>query len=225
MCEFSLQLNLLTELIQENQPQEPAPEVLAEDDDDVPPSLEAILDDEQATATSTSAATTVTLLCTWISASYSTRMASPFSRAQLAMEMTNPINELATGNLNEEVRADVDWQAMFQSCDACAPEAETDWESDWESSDVDELVGFFGLHVSESCLVTTRKCTLWPHTRTYVDFQVICPDANEGDLYLCKALPDKDWITAEGVIEVTFTNSRWAHIDNDTEHRTELKSS
>ncbi len=40
----------------------------------------------------------------------------------------------------------------------------------------------------------------------------------EGNLCLCEALSDQDWITAEGLIEVTFANSRWVHIDNDTEH-------
>ncbi len=95
-------------------------------------------------------------------------------------------------NLNSEVRADVQWQEKFQSRGECVPETESDWESDLESSDSDELVGLFGLHTSELCLVTAKKFTLWPHTRTYVQCQVICPDAIESDLYLCEALPEPE---------------------------------
>ncbi len=131
------------------------------------------------------------------------------------MELTDLLMAVGTANLNEATRTNVDWQAAHQSHDACAPETETDWQSDKESSDSDEPVGLFALHVSKPCLAMTRKYTLWLHMRTYVECQVICPDASEGDLYLCKALPDKDWITAEGVTEVAFTKTRWAHVDND----------
>ncbi len=106
-------------------------------------------------------------------------------------------------NLNDEACANVNWQETFQSCGARMPETESSWESDWESSDPDEPVGLFGLHVSDPCLVMTKKYTLWLHTHTYVQCQVICLDANEGDLYLCEALQDMDWVTAEGVIDVT----------------------
>ncbi len=71
------------------------------------------------------------------------------------MELTNSLTALGTGNLNEDARTDVDWQAAHQSHNARAPETGTDWESDEESSDSDEPVGLFGLHVSEQCLVTT----------------------------------------------------------------------
>ncbi len=53
---------------------------------------------------------------------------------------------------------------------------------------------------------------------------MVCPDAIEGDLYLCEALPDTEWITAEGVIEVTFTQHRWADVDNDMAHEFALGS-
>ncbi len=99
---------------------------------------------------------------------------------------------------------------MFQSRDECVPET----ESDSELSDSDKLVGLFRLHALEPCLVMAKKYTLWPHTCTYVQCQVICPDAVEGELYLCEALPELDWVTAEGLINVTFTKSRWVHIDN-----------
>ncbi len=199
------------------------PEVqVDEDGDQGPPGLEAIPADEQATAPSTSAAATASPLCAWISTAYvmsnnSAGMACLFSPAQLASihqtEMSQYINTVGVRNANNEVRADVNWQETLRS-DAHMCEA----ESEESSTDSDETVGLFGLHVSELCLVTTRKCTLWPHTRTYIECQVICLDAKEGDLYLCETLPDLDWITAEGVIKATFTKQRWVHIDNDTEN-------
>ncbi len=64
--------------------------------------------------------------------------------------------------------------------------------------------------------------TLWPHTRTYAQCQVICPDAGEGKLYLCKALPDLEWVTAEGLIDVSINQYRWAHIDNDMDQSFDL---
>ncbi len=62
------QLNLLTELIQENQPPEAVPEVLVDDDEDLgPPGLEAIPEEEQVAAPSTSAVTEGAPLYPWIS--------------------------------------------------------------------------------------------------------------------------------------------------------------
>ncbi len=88
------------------------------------------------------------------------------------------------------------WQETFQSRGERVPETESGWESDWESSDSDEPVGLFRLHCSELCLVMAKKYTLWPHTRTYVQCQVICPDAAESDLYLCEVMPEPEWVTA-----------------------------
>ncbi len=90
LCEFSPQLNLLTELIPENPPQEPVAEVLVdEDEDEGPPGLIPIPDEELAAAPSTSAAATASPLCARISdghvmSSNWTRMVSPFSTAQMA---------------------------------------------------------------------------------------------------------------------------------------------
>ncbi len=175
LCEFGPQLNLLTELIQENQPQEAVPEVLVDEDDDQgPPGLEAIPEDEQATAPSASAAATASPLMAWISSGHVTPLhgTSPFSAAQMASiyqtEMSQYINTVGMRNPNNEAHADVNWQETFQPRGACAPEAESNWESDGNSSDSDEPVGLFGLHVSELCLVMTRKYTMWPHMCTYV---------------------------------------------------------
>ncbi len=51
---------------------------------------------------------------------------------------------------------------------------------------------------------------------------MICPDATESDLYLCEAMPEPEWVTAEGLIDVTFNKYRWAHIDNDTDEAFDL---
>ncbi len=64
--EFGPQLNLLTELIQENLPQEQVAEVLVDtDDEDEPPGLIDIPDDELPTAPSTSAAATPDPFMQW----------------------------------------------------------------------------------------------------------------------------------------------------------------
>ncbi len=66
--EFSPQLNLLTELIQENPHQEPVAEVLVDmDDEDEPPGLINIPDDELPAMPSTSAAAVPDPLTAWIS--------------------------------------------------------------------------------------------------------------------------------------------------------------
>ncbi len=113
---------------------------------------------------------------------------------------------------------DMQWQEMFQSCKQSMPET----ESDWDSSDSDEPVGLFVLHCSEPCLVTAKKYILWPHTHTYVQCQVICPDAIESDLYLCEAMPEPEWVTAEELTDITFSKYRWAHIDNDMDKAFDL---
>ncbi len=95
-------------------------------------------------------------------------------------------------------------------------------ESDWESTDLDEPVGLFRLHSTEPCLVTAKKYTLWPHTHTYVQCQVICPDAAENDIYLCEAMSEPEWMTAERLIDITFNKYRWADIDNDTDEAFDL---
>ncbi len=88
-------------------------------------------------------------------------------------------------------------------------------ESDLDVIDSDEPVGLFGLYSMEPCLVTAKKYILWPDMCTYIQCQLICPGGAENDLYLCEALPESKWVTAEGLIDVTFNKYRWAHIDND----------
>ncbi len=39
---------------------------------------------------------------------------------------------------------------------------------------------------------------------------------------MCEALPETEWVTTEGLIDVTFTKYRWAHIDNDMENAFDL---
>ncbi len=144
-------------------------------------------------------------------------MSQPFSAEQMAMihamETDHYVNLFPMHCINDETHADMQWQHMFQARSKCVPEMESSCKSD-----SDELLGLFGLHISESCLVMAKKYTLWLHTRTYVQCQVICLNADEGELYLCEALPEAEWVTAEGLIDITFTKYRWAHIDNDTEH-------
>ncbi len=198
-------------------------EVLVDTDDkDEPPGLINIPDDELPAAPSTSAAAAPDSLLQWrmdehVMLNGWTRMSQPFSAEQMAMihatEMNHYINMLPMRHINDEAHADVQWQQMLQACSECVPEMESSCESD-----LDELLGLFRLHISESCLATAKKYTLWLHTRTYVQCQAICPDAVEGKLYLCEVLPDAEWVTAEGLINITFTKYRWAHIDNDTEH-------
>ncbi len=60
------------------------------------------------------------------------------------------------------------------------------------------------------------------YTHTYVQCQVICPDAAESDLYLYEAMPELEWMTAKGLIDITFNKYRWAHIDNDTDEAFDL---
>ncbi len=50
----------------------------------------------------------------------------------------------------------------------------------------------------------------------------ICLGGTENDLYLCEALPEPKWVTAEGLVNVTFNKYRWAHIDNDTDEAFDL---
>ncbi len=51
---------------------------------------------------------------------------------------------------------------------------------------------------------------------------MICPGSAENDHYLCEALPESKWVTAEGLIYVTFNKYRWAHIDNNTDEAFDL---
>ncbi len=111
-------------------------------------------------------------------------MALPFTPAQLASihqtEMSQNTGTVGMCNVNNEARADVKWQETLQSAKRVC-EDESNWESDGSITDPDEPVGLFGLQASGPCLVMTRKYTLWPHTCTYVECQVICPDAQEGE--------------------------------------------
>ncbi len=68
----------------------------------------------------------------------------------------------------------------------------------------DELVGLLSLFRTEPCLIAAKKYTLWLHTHTYVQCTVVSPGGAENDLYLCEALPDPKWVTAEGLISITF---------------------
>ncbi len=230
LSEFGPQINLLTELISDAAPQEAAPEVLLQDDDpDEPPGLEAIPEEEQAAASSTGAAVTRTPLSVWLTESFPLFADVPstsFSPAQMAdihrTELTSTCLASGQPSLNDVARANADWHTISQSQHARVAREGAAYDLDEASSDSDEPVGLFGLHVSEPCLLTVHKYTLWPHMRTYVQCQVECPGANEGDLFLCEALLDKDWVTAEGVIEIAFTKTRWAHIDNETDSAFDL---
>ncbi len=88
--EFGPQLNLLTELIQENPPQEHVADVLVDTgDEDEPPSLINILDDELPAAPSTSAMAAPAPLMAWMADEHAapigwTQMVTPFSSAQMA---------------------------------------------------------------------------------------------------------------------------------------------
>ncbi len=54
--------------------------------------------------------------------------------------------------LTEAVRTDEQWQKQFQSSNRNVSEM----ESDPDVLDPDELVGLFGLHSTEPCLVTAK---------------------------------------------------------------------
>ncbi|MCP4539893.1 MAG: hypothetical protein GY832_22365, partial [Chloroflexi bacterium] len=212
LSEFGPQLNLLTELIQEDPPQEPVLEVVADqdDEDDEPPGLIPIPEEEWAAAApSMGAAADRERLAAWYVAQQAEcdqgSQSAPFSPEQLARirrtELTNSLIAMGHGQLSEEVQVDDEWQTTFQSPKQEVSATDAECGSNTDSDDPNAPIGLFGLHSSASCLVTTRKFTLWPHTRTYVECQVICPGATEGDLYLCEALLDKDWLTAEGLVE------------------------
>ncbi len=173
--EFGPWLNLLTELIQESPLHEQVAEVLVDtdDEDDGPPGLEPIPDNEPQAMPMASAAAIPEQLTAWcyneniVPMSW-TQMCDPLSPEQMSMihrmEHSHNMNMCPNmRSLNSEVQADVQWQETFQSRSERVPEMESGWESDWESSDLDEPVGLFGLHCLEPCLVRP-KSTLCGHT-------------------------------------------------------------
>ncbi len=193
LSEFGPQLNMLTELIPTNQPQNAELEVLEDEDEDHrPPGLEPIPAEEQATAppvgTATSAepaiiegeATAAPSLLEYfatnalplLGAWATTSIAAPFSPGQLASIHRTEINAniIAAGmsSISNDVHADVNWQETFQS-----DIQRNDTDSEGNSTDSDEPVGLFGLYPLEPCLVTARRCTLGAHTRTYVECCVV----------------------------------------------------
>ncbi len=219
--EFGPQLNLLTELIQESPPQELVLEVLVNEDDvDEPPGLEPIPEDELQNAAALVTTSAPALLTAWVNDEQFTPMLWAWMCELLSPEQLSMIHRMELEHvcacphlgqtLTSEVQMDVQWQETFQSHGERVPET----EFDWELTDSDELVGLFRLQSTEPCLVTAKKYTLWPHTCTYGQCQVICPDAAENGLYLCEALAGPEWMTAEGLIDITFNKYRWAHIDN-----------
>ncbi len=100
--EFGPQLNLLTELIQENLPHEQVAEVLMDtDDEDEPPGLIHIPDNELQAVPSANAAVAPDLLTAWISSGHVAligwpQMCQPFSSEQMAlisqMEIVHHVN-------------------------------------------------------------------------------------------------------------------------------------
>ncbi len=71
---------------------------------------------------------------------------------------------MGTAKLGEEVLKDDEWQTTFQSPGQKRPATDAGYGFDTDSDDPDAPIGLFGLHIPESCLVTTRKFTLWLHT-------------------------------------------------------------
>ncbi len=124
MGEFGPQLNLLTELIQENLLHEQVAEVLVDtDDEDEPPGLEPAPDDEPQAMPLTSAAAIPSPLAVWRSHEHVaplswTRMCFPFSSEQMSlihqMGMAHHVNMYPYMRcLTSEVRADLQWQGTF----------------------------------------------------------------------------------------------------------------
>ncbi len=149
------------------------------------------------------------------------RMCDPMTPAQMALiHQTERVSDCTVKEqtLTDAVHADNKWQEQFQLSNRSA----TETESDPELTKLNEPVGLFGLYGTEPCLVTGKKYTLWPHMHTYVQCTTICLGGAENGLYLCEALPKSKWVTAEGLIDITFNEYRWAHIDNNTDEAFDL---
>ncbi|MCP4548719.1 MAG: hypothetical protein GY835_19855, partial [bacterium] len=162
--EFGPQMNFLTELIQEEQPQGQALEMPFDQDDEVdaPPGLEPILDEELPSMSETASEAVATELAAWAFACHKdwNQRSQPFTPEQWARirrtELTSSLIAAGIGNISGDTQTDVQWQNTFQSHELGMPLTETNSGFELESDDPNEPIGLFGLHVSEPCLVTTR---------------------------------------------------------------------
>ncbi|MCP4549196.1 MAG: hypothetical protein GY835_22310, partial [bacterium] len=121
--EFGPQMNLLTEVIQEEQPQEPALEVPVDQNDEVdaPPGIEPIPDEELPSPSEAASEAVAADLVALMSASHTGwhQRPEPFTPGQWVhihrTELTNSLIEAGTGNLSDETQTDEQWQSTFQS--------------------------------------------------------------------------------------------------------------